>query len=64
MKYLNPKSVLTFKRVFGQHPQLLISFLNALLPLEEGRIVQSIDYLPAELAPENPGICFNNNFNM
>ncbi len=51
MKYLDPKSDLTFKRVFGQHPQLLISFLNALLPLEEGRIVQSIEYLPAELAP-------------
>ena len=54
MKYLDPKSDLTFKRVFGQHPHLLISFLNALLPLEEGRIVQSIEYLPAELAPENP----------
>ncbi len=54
MKYLDPKSDLTFKRVFGRHPHLLISFLNALLPLEEGRIVQSIEYLPAELAPETP----------
>lgn len=54
MKYLDPKSDLTFKRVFAQHPHLLISFLNALLPLEEGREVQSIEYLPAELAPENP----------
>ncbi len=35
--------------------------LNALLPLEEGCIMQSIEYLPAELAPENPGIYYNNN---
>ena len=54
MRYLDPKNDLTFKKVFGQHPHLLLSFLNALLPLEEGRVVESLEYLPAELVPEVP----------
>jgi hypothetical protein len=33
MKYLDPKNDLTFKKIFGQHPHLLKSFLNAMLPL-------------------------------
>ena len=32
-KYLDPKADLTFKKVFGEHPDLVISLLNALLPL-------------------------------
>ena len=31
-RYLDPKADLTFKRVFGEHPDLVISLLNALLP--------------------------------
>lgn len=55
MRYLDPKADLTFKKVFGEHPDLVISLLNALLPLHmpEERIV-SIEYLPAELVPETP----------
>ncbi len=53
-KYLDPKADLTFKKVFGEHKNLVISLLNALLPLEEGRKVESIEYLPAEMAPETP----------
>lgn len=53
-KYLDPKADLTFKKVFKGHPDLLISLLNALLPLPEDRQIESIDYLPAELVPENP----------
>ena len=34
MKYLDPKADLTFKKVFGEHPDLVISLLNALLPFE------------------------------
>ena len=34
MKYLNPMADLTFKKVFGEHPDLVTSFLNALLPFE------------------------------
>jgi predicted transposase/invertase (TIGR01784 family) len=54
MNYLDPKNDLTFKKVFGQHPHLLRSFLNAILPLQEGTFIESLEYLPAELAPENP----------
>lgn len=55
MRYLDPKADLTFKKVFGEHPDLVISLLNALLPLDgpEEKIVQ-VEYLPAELVPETP----------
>ena len=54
MRYLDPKADLTFKKVFGEHPDLVISLLNALLPLETDEEVMEIEYLPAELVPENP----------
>ena len=53
-KYLDPKADVTFKKVFGEHKNLVISLLNALLPLEDGKQVESIEYLPAELVPETP----------
>ena len=53
-KYLDPKADLTFKLIF-EHEDLLISLLNALLPLEEGKQIEYLEYLPAELVPENPG---------
>ncbi|MDR1097863.1 MAG: Rpn family recombination-promoting nuclease/putative transposase, partial [Tannerella sp.] len=34
-RYLDPKNDLPFKRIFGEHRDLLKSFLNALMPLEE-----------------------------
>jgi predicted transposase/invertase (TIGR01784 family) len=52
--YLDPKNDLVFKRIFGEHPDLLISFLNALMPLPPGRQIESVEYLPAELVPNNP----------
>ena len=54
-RYLDPKNDLTFKRIFGEHPALLIDFLNAVMPFEAGRHILSIEYLPAEQVPENPG---------
>ena len=53
-QYLDPKADLTFKLVFGEHPDLVISFLNALLPLKEGEEIEEIEYLPTELHPEKP----------
>ena len=53
-KYLDPKADLTFKKVFGEHKNLMISFLNALLPLDEGKQIESIEYLPPEMVPDNP----------
>lgn len=55
IRYLNPKSDLVFKRIFGEHPDLLISFLNAILPLDPDRLITEIAYLPAEQVPEIPG---------
>jgi predicted transposase/invertase (TIGR01784 family) len=53
-RYLDPKNDIPFKRVFGEHPELLKSFLNALMPFEKGRHIVSLKYLPAELVPESP----------
>ena len=53
-RYLNPKADLTFKKVFGEHPDLVISLLNALLPLKEGEEIESVEYLPSEMVPETP----------
>ncbi len=52
MKYLDPKADLTFKKIFGKHPDLLTSLLNALLPLGENEQIRHIEYLPTELVPE------------
>ena len=49
MRYLNPKADLTFKRVFGEHPDLVMSLLNALLPLAPGEEITDIEYLPSEM---------------
>ena len=53
-KYLNPKVDLTFKKVFGEHPNLVKSLLNALLPLPEGMEIVSVEYLTNETIPDNP----------
>ena len=53
-KYLDPKTDLTFKLIFGEHEELVKSLLNALLPLDEGKEIEHVEYLPAELVPENP----------
>ena len=56
MRYLDPKNDLTFKKVFGQHPHLLRSFLNALIPLAENQQIVSLEYLPTELVPDIPAL--------
>ncbi len=50
-KYLDPKADLTFKKVFGEHKHLVISLLNALLPLKDDERVESIEYWPSEKIP-------------
>ncbi len=55
MKYLNPRADLTFKKVFGEHPDLVMSFLNALLPFETPEEeIKSVEYLNPEMVPVNP----------
>ena len=51
-RYLDPKSDLVFKKIFGEHPNLLKDFLNAILPLPEDCIIESVEYLPPESVPE------------
>ena len=53
-RYLDPKTDLVFKKIFGEHPHLLISFLNAVLPLEEGELIVSLEYLLSEQVPVIP----------
>jgi predicted transposase/invertase (TIGR01784 family) len=54
MAYLDPKNDLTFKKVFVEHLDLLKSLLNALLPLKEGRIIEHLENLSANLIPQVP----------
>ena len=51
-KYLDPRADLTFKKIFGEHKHLVISLLNALLPLKDDECVESIEYWPADQIPE------------
>ena len=53
-RYLDPKNDLVFKRIFGEHANILRAFLNAILPLPPGREIESLDYLPGEQVPEIP----------
>ena len=53
-KYLDPKADIVFKKIFNDHPHLLKSFLNAVLPLPEGRLIESLEYLPMEQIPPIP----------
>ena len=54
VRYLDPKIDLTFRRIFGEHSDLLINFLNAVMPLPAGQLIVEIEYLPSELMPNNP----------
>lgn len=53
-RYLDPKSDIVFKKIFCHHPHLLISFLNALLPLPNDGQIVSLDYLTPEQTPDIP----------
>ena len=46
MKYLDPKADLTFKKIFGNHPDRLKNLLNTLQSLNEDELVQQQQYLP------------------
>lgn len=54
-KYLSPKADLTFKLVFGEHKDLVMSLLNALLPLPDDAPITSVEYETPEMAPQYHG---------
>jgi predicted transposase/invertase (TIGR01784 family) len=53
-RYLDPKADVVFKKIFGEHPNLLISFLNAVLPLASNNPIVELSYLPNEQVPQIP----------
>ena len=54
VKYLDPRADLSLKRVFGEHPDLVMSFLNALLPFETPEEeIKSVEYLDYDMVPIN-----------
>ena len=55
MKCLDPKADLTFKKVFGEHPELVKSLLNALLPFKsKEEKITSVTYLTLGMMPKTP----------
>ena len=46
MKYLDPKADLTFKKIFGNHPDRLKNLLNTLQSLNEDELIQQQQYMP------------------
>ena len=46
---------MTFKLVFGENPDLVMSLLNALLPLDEDHQITSVEYATSEMIPAHPG---------
>src|SRR5215469_3738430 len=53
-KYLDPKVDFLFKKIFGENKEILISFLNSFLPLEDEQEVIRIEYLSPEMVPVTP----------
>ena len=53
-KYPAPKADLTFKKVFGGHPDLPTCLLNAQLPIKSDRLTGGVEHLPTELVPMEP----------
>ena len=53
-RYLDPRADVVFKKVFSDHPHLLISFLNAVLPLPADHPIVTLEYLPTEQIPHIP----------
>ena len=46
MKYLDPKADLTFKKIFGNHPDRMRNLLNTLQSLSKEELTQQQQYLP------------------
>jgi len=54
-RFLDPRSDIVFKRIFGEHPEILREFLNGVLPFDsESEFIVSLEYLPGEQVPDIP----------
>ena len=54
--FLDPKADIVFKKIFGQHPDLMKSFLNNILPLPQDGLIDTLTYLTPEQSPRIPGM--------
>ncbi len=50
----DPRADIIFRKIFGQHKNLCISLLNALLPLADDEKVVSIEYEDPDMLPDRP----------
>ena len=55
MKYLDPKADLTFKKIFGNHPDRLRNLLYVLQSPNEDELIHLQQYLPSVEELEIPG---------
>ncbi len=55
MKYLDPKADLTFKKIFGNHPDRLRNLLYVLQSPSEDELIHLQQYLPSVEELEIPG---------
>ena len=53
-RFLDPKSDIVFKKIFGQNPDLIKSFLNGVLPLPDDALIDDLTYLTPEQSPRIP----------
>jgi predicted transposase/invertase (TIGR01784 family) len=53
-RLLDPKADLVFKKIFGENKDLVKSFLNSVLPLEDDALIDTLEYLPSEQIPRTP----------
>jgi len=51
MQYYDPKTDVVFKKVFGEHKNLAISLLDAVLQLDGKKRIKDLEYLPSEILP-------------
>ena len=57
MKYLDPKADLTFKKIFGNHPDRLKNLLNTFQSLNEDELIQQqhVPTRPERAEAPSPG---------
>jgi len=55
MEYFDPKTDVVFKKIFGEHKNLTISLLNAVLQFDGDDKIKDVEYLTSELIPPNDG---------
>ena len=53
-RFLDPKADPVFKKIFGENPEIIKSFLNSVLPLPDGGLIETIEYLHPEQVPRIP----------